>query len=160
MQRARGQILSAAASLVAEGGTGSLTMAALARRSGVAKATVYNHFRDRTEVGLALAEQQIAALNAECLRYQPEERLAVAAQLIADLPTLAGLRRHDAATLLALVEAVVADERALDFVASWCTAVDDPERARRWLVSFAVAADVSECDAREDREKSRRIQTR
>jgi AcrR family transcriptional regulator len=160
MERARGQILAAAASLVAEGGTASLTMAALARRSGVAKATVYNHFRDRREVGRALVEQQVAILSAECLRYQPEERLAVAARLIAESTTLAGLRRHDAASLLALVEAVVADDRALVLVASWCTAVDDAERARRWLVSYAVAADVSERDAHEDREGSPRIQTR
>jgi AcrR family transcriptional regulator len=98
----------AAASLIAEGGTASLTMAGLARRSGVAKATVYNHFRDRTEVSRALAESLVEALSAECLRYPPEERLAVAARLIAESTTLAGLRRHDPAALVALVDVLLA----------------------------------------------------
>ena len=54
MERARSGILDAAAELVADGGPRAVTMAAVARRAAVAKATVYNHFRDRDELLRAL----------------------------------------------------------------------------------------------------------
>lgn len=138
MERARSQILSAAAELVAESGLRAVTMAALARRARVAKATVYNHFRDRDEILRALLLAQRDALLAHCADYATEQRLAAAASWLAEHPVLAGLRVHDADAVLGLVSAAVGDRRVTEQVAIWAGPTRDPLEATRLLASFAV----------------------
>lgn len=139
MERARGGILAAAADLVAERGVRGVSMAGVARRGRVAKATVYNHFRDREELLGALLLDQWQQLGERCSELARADRLPAAAAWVAASPVLAGLREHDPAVLVRLVGAAVADQRVLADVASWTPLGDDPMTSLRWLVSFAVA---------------------
>lgn len=138
MDRARSQILAAAASLVAEGGLRAVTMAALARRAKVAKATVYNHFRDRDEILRALLHAERDALLAHCAD-RPGDELAAAAAWLGSHPVLAGLRGHDPGVVLGLAGAAVRDPQVVAQVAQWTADAADPVATTRWLVSFAVA---------------------
>ena len=144
MQRARTGILAAAADLVAEGGPRAVTMSSVARRGAVAKATVYNHYRDRDELLVALLSTQREQLVAHCSSVRRADRLATAAAWLSGSPVLAGLREHDPATLVGLVTVASTDPGVLTDVTRWCPAGDDPQRALRWLLSFAVAPSGSE----------------
>lgn len=139
MARARSGILSAAAALVAEGGVRAVTMAAVARRAVVAKATVYNHFRDRDELLLALLADQREQLMSHCLSSPLADRLQLAATWLSESAALAGLRRHDPGSLLQIAGAAGEDAAALDVVESWCPQGEDPVHSMRWLISYAVA---------------------
>lgn len=143
MERARSQILIAARELVAEGGTQAVTMAALARRAVVAKATVYNHFRDRDEVLVALLATERERLIAFCVEAPEEERLEMAAAWLSESAVMAGLRQHDADTLLRLAARAVIDDSVRENVRPWCGSGVEPGYALRWLLSFAVIPDVS-----------------
>lgn len=61
-QRRVDEILDAAARLIAEVGTGEVTVQALAARAGCSKGSMYHFFPDRESVFLALAERHVAAL--------------------------------------------------------------------------------------------------
>lgn len=139
MDRANAQILAAAASLVAEAGLRAVTMAALARRAKVAKATVYNHFRDRDEILRALLHAERDALLAHCGELPVDERLTAAASWLSEHEVLGGLRAHDPGVVLGLAGAAVRDPRVAAQVAEWAGDSADPVATTRWLVSFAVA---------------------
>jgi AcrR family transcriptional regulator len=139
MQRARAGILTAAAELVAEGGPRAVTMSSVARRGAVAKATVYNHYRDRDELLAALLGAQRDQLVAHCSSVRPADRLTAAADWISHSTALTGLRQHDPAMLVRLVIGASTDPSVLSEVTRWCPPGEDPQRALRWLLSFAVA---------------------
>src|SRR3954467_4488632 len=61
MNRTRAALLSGAARAVEVSGT-KITMAQVAAAAGVAKATLYNHFRTRDAVLGALVEHQVEAI--------------------------------------------------------------------------------------------------
>lgn len=140
MDRARSEILGAAADLVADAGLRGVTMAALARRARVAKATVYNHFRDRDDVMRALLRTERDALLAHCATYPDGERLAAAARWIEAHRALEGLRAHDPDVVIGLATAALRDPAVSRQVAAWTGSARDAEDATRWLVSFAVTA--------------------
>lgn len=139
MERPRAVILTATIELVAEGGVRAVTMAAVARRARVAKATVYNHFRDREELLRAALQQQWQLLEAECADRPRPERWHAAVHRVSGSSALDGLRRHDPAVLVHLVATAVDDPRVRVAVADWLDDDSDVERAVRWLASFAVA---------------------
>lgn len=114
-------------------------MAAVARRSAVAKATVYNHFRDRNELLLDLLATQRKSLVAHCSLAPPGEQLTAAAAWLSESPVIAGVRIHDPGTLVKVTEAAVIDETVAADVQRWCAGSTDPGDARRWLISFVVA---------------------
>lgn len=96
MSRARAGILSGAATCVARFGTRKTTMGDIAREGGVAKATLYNHFRTKDDVLGALATHEVESLLAAVDDGQaqpgtPEavsEALAAAATVVAEHPVL------------------------------------------------------------------------
>jgi len=67
-RRTRARILDAAAELVATQGASGLVMTALARRSGVARATLYNYFPDVEQVLEALVAVQVGQFLADMER--------------------------------------------------------------------------------------------
>ncbi|MEO8105845.1 MAG: TetR/AcrR family transcriptional regulator [Actinomycetes bacterium] len=138
MYRARAQILAAAAALVASGGLRALTMASLARKSAVAKATVYNHFRDRDDALQALLEAERNRLIAHCAAVPQDGRLVAAARWLSESSVIGGLRRHDPAVLVSLADQALSESSVHDVVREWCAPDGDPDAALRWLVSFAV----------------------
>ncbi len=62
MSRARSGILAGAATCLARYGTRKTTMGDIAREGGVAKATLYNHFRTKDDVLAALAAAEVEHL--------------------------------------------------------------------------------------------------
>jgi AcrR family transcriptional regulator len=58
--RTRARILDAAVALIGERGAGGLAMTTLARRAGVARATLYNYFPDAERLLEALVEAEVA----------------------------------------------------------------------------------------------------
>ena len=138
MDRARTGIVTAAAQLVAEQGLQSVTMAGVARRAGLAKATVYNHVRDRDELVAALLLDQWGRLQRACADQPRDERLSAAATWLSDSPVLAGLRHHNPDAVVALGELAVTHPGVLATVSGWIPDGRDPEAALRWLISFSV----------------------
>jgi AcrR family transcriptional regulator len=139
MGRARHEIVAAAAALIAEAGVQAVTMAGVARAAGVAKATVYNHVRDRDELLSAVLRDQAGQLRSHVDAEPREQRLGAAATWVSESPVLAGLRAHDPHVVLDLGAAAVGDSTVLAVVATWIADGRDPEAALRWLLSFAIS---------------------
>jgi len=155
MDRTRAALLAGAARAVEVSGT-RITMAQVAAAAGVAKATLYNHFRTREAVLDALVVDQTRVIAAGCAGERLADTLVDAATLISTHPVRAALARLEPATLAAL-------GRVDGTAAAWQlarAAVDDQLAAAglagtdtvlRWLASFlvtpgdqrAIAADVA-----------------
>jgi AcrR family transcriptional regulator len=103
MTRARAGILSGAAKCIAKYGTRKSTMGDIAVAGGVAKATIYNHFRTKSHVYAALLADevddllsQLAALPAPAGTAESVvEALAFAAEWLTDHPVLRALRERE-----------------------------------------------------------------
>jgi AcrR family transcriptional regulator len=116
MGRTRDSLLDGALSVVERDGLRALTMSAVAVRSGVAKATLYNHFRTKDEVLVALVVREVELAGAEAVAAAragcPEEGLDVAARCVAQHVAVRWLADTDPAGLLPLV--ALAPSEALD----------------------------------------------
>jgi AcrR family transcriptional regulator len=105
MAHTRQAILDGALRAVAAAqGTDGVTMTQIAREAGVAKATLYNHFRTKDDLVAGLVADDVAELGADC-RDLAVDDLAVALTRAADgvaaHPVLVGLRSVEPAALLA-----------------------------------------------------------
>jgi len=154
MNRTRAALMSGAASAVAESGT-KITMAHVAAEAGVAKATLYNHFRTREAVLDALVGHQVEQIIAAQAGKPLEAALADAAVAISTHPVRAGLAAVEPAALAALGRIDTAAEgwrRAAEAVTEALRAAGRGGAGivLRWLASFllspgrpaAVAEDV------------------
>ena len=143
MSRTRAALLTGAARAVAAGGT-KITMAQVAAAGGVAKATLYNHFRTREAVLDALVLDQIRELvEAQAGRPLPDA-LTGAAVAISDHPLREALARLEPAVLASL-------GRLDDAAPGWQqarSAVDEAlaragragtDTVLRWLASFVLS---------------------
>ncbi len=101
MNRTRAALLSGAARAVAASGT-KITMAQVAAAAGVAKATLYNHFRTREAVLAALVVQQVDALIDDQAGKPLGAALVDAATAISGHPVRAGLAAVEPAVLAAV----------------------------------------------------------
>lgn len=147
MQRTRTAILDAALDCLARQGVRRTTMTDLAAAGGVAKATLYNHFRTKDDVLAALVDAQVAALGEACRVVAAEVGLAAALEHAAEsLAGLAALRRaadEEPALLAAL--ATPGDGRGWESARAAVAAVltaggaqageAEVELVLRWLVS-------------------------
>ena len=125
MQRTRTAILDAALDCLATQGVRRTTMTDLALAGGVAKATLYNHFRTKDDVLAALVDAQVAALADACRVVAQEVGLAAALEHAADhLAGLSALRR-------------VADEEP-----ALLAALAAPGDGRGWQSARAAVASV------------------
>ncbi len=144
MARTRDAILAATEACVAEGGARATTMSAVALRGRVAKATLYNHFRTKSElldaVVLARVEScRTAALAAPDLIGS----LRGAASSIRGLSAVHGLAAHDPAALARLTGAsdgpawTAARAAVAEVLDRHGRSTDIPSRdlVLRWLVS-------------------------
>ena len=153
--RSRAAILDGARAAVLANGT-SITMAQIAARAGVAKATLYNHFRAREDVLGELLLVEIDQLIGSVAHLPLPVALNQAAVAISEHPLLEALGSHDGTALAVLARVDVRSE-------GWARVAQATERllARRgrrgtptvlrWLASFVlapadsddIAADVS-----------------
>jgi len=147
MGRTRAAVLDGAGRAIEKHGSRRATMADIANLAGVAKGTLYNHFRTKDAVYAAALDTGLRSLAEECVAAAAED-LADAFALAAErLSTSAPLRRiaSDEPAVLASLAAVgsggewdVAREsvRATLAAAGRTTAEPAVDVVLRWLVSF------------------------
>ena len=83
MLRTRTALLAAAATCVERDGVRRTTMSEIAATAGVAKATLYNHFRTKDDVLAALVDAQVASLGSTCAQAAADRGLAAALEVAA-----------------------------------------------------------------------------
>lgn len=140
MARTRAAVLDGARIAIAESGT-SITMTQVAAASGVAKATLYNHFRSREAVLDAVLADEVTVLLRGLATLPLSDALAEAATRIGRHPLLRALAESEPATIAALARIDLSS-------AQWRRCADELraslERSRRgggelvlrWLSSF------------------------
>ena len=149
MNRTRSALLDGARRSVETSGT-KITMSQLAAAAGVAKATLYNHFRTREAVLSALLDDEVDRIVLAVAGLPLDRALATAATALADNRLLRALARLEPGTVASL-------GRINPSAAGWLTArdtvraalreagVDGAPTALRWLASYVLtpaAADV------------------
>lgn len=149
MGRARSGILDGARRCLTDAGPRGLTMSGAADRGGVARATVYNHFRDRAELVSALAVDTVERL-AEVAAAAPDlaGALSAAGSAAAALPELRGAVARDpsVAALVVVPSDSPAWPAAREAVAALldrhtgAAAEAEVDLVLRWLGAVAVAA--------------------
>ena len=101
MNRTRAALLEGTRRAVQISGT-KITMSQVATASGVAKATLYNHFRTREALLAALVVDEVTALVETCAELSLADALATAANTLAEHPVLRALARLEPATVAEL----------------------------------------------------------
>jgi AcrR family transcriptional regulator len=103
MGRTRRGLVEGAARAFAEHGLRASTMQSIARAAGVAKATLYNHFRTKDEVARALLAAELERLTAAAAAVAPQTALSLLADELAGSPVLRRMRQSDPEVLLGLL---------------------------------------------------------
>src|SRR5947208_1164351 len=106
MARTRAAVLDGAARAVEKHGARRTTMSDIATLSGIAKGTLYNHFRTKDAVYAAAVDSGVTTLAHECAavaRDDLAEALALAAEQLASHPALRRIAADEPATLAAFV---------------------------------------------------------
>ena len=103
MARTRAGLLDGALRAVAAQGTRRTTMNDIAASAGVAKATLYNHFRTKDDVWSALVEAELARLAGECAGLPLAAALSLAATRISQHPALRRIAHTEPAVLARLL---------------------------------------------------------
>jgi AcrR family transcriptional regulator len=153
MNRTRAALLEGAAKAVAASGT-RITMAQVAAAAGVAKATLYNHFRTREAVLAALVVDRVEALIEEHASKPLARALADAASALSDHPLRRSLAESEPAVLAVLGRIDPGAEgwqRARTAVGE-ALARESREGAPlvlRWLASFVISPADSATIARD-----------
>jgi AcrR family transcriptional regulator len=144
MNRTRRGLLDGAARAFAEHGLRACTMQAIAAAAGVAKATLYNHFRTKDEVARALLAAELDRLTAEAGARPPDAALALLADELAGSPVLRRLRATDPEVLLALLAvppetwALLTARLAAVLGVDWEADADAVELPARWLLGVTL----------------------
>lgn len=154
MARTRAALLDAAVRLIAEHGTRRTSMTDIAQAAGIAKGTLYNHFRNKDEVFAALVEAEIALIADQCRGTELEDALAIAALALDTHPALRRVADEDPAALSALVGAHpnaggrrVALAAAAEVLAACGRDPRGAELVVRWLGSHLAAPDPDDAEA-------------
>ncbi|SFK49700.1 TetR/AcrR family transcriptional regulator [Geodermatophilus ruber] len=105
MGRTRAGLLAGAARAFAQRGVRRSTMQSIAAAAGVAKATLYNHFRTKDEVARALLAAELDRLGALAAGLPPPAALDALAEEVAGHPVLRRLTVEEPETLVALLAA-------------------------------------------------------
>jgi AcrR family transcriptional regulator len=143
MDRTRAALLAGAARAVEVSGT-KITMAQVAAAAGVAKATLYNHFRTREAVLAALLDHELDTIIEKLAGKPLGDALVEAASAIATNPVRRGLARVEPALLAALGridESAGGWQRAQAAVSTALAAAGrgGAETVLRWLASYVLS---------------------
>ncbi len=138
VSRTRTGLLRGAAVAFAASGLRATTMQSIAAAAGVAKATLYNHFRTKDDVVRALLSAELDRLTGEAAALAPDEALVLLADAVADHPVLRTLARTDPGDLLALLGADAErwSEVTGTLAAVLRTGPDTAETVGRWLLGL------------------------
>ena len=139
-RRTENAILEATKELIAERGVSDISMIEIAERSQVSRATLYNHYRDKDAVLSALLDSEVGRLVEIASHGTPAECLENLSLAISTDAALAGIRRHDPATLSSLL-IHGEDPRYLKVAHAVHSLTKQPEAtgiAMRWLMAQAL----------------------
>lgn len=143
MLRSRAALLDGARKAVVVAGT-RITMSQVAAAAGIAKATLYNHFRTRDAVLSALLDAEVDAVLAVLVDRPLPEALAAAASALSDHPLLGTLNRLEPGTAAVLARVDLTHP-------VWCRVGESlsevlaefdrrgSQTVLRWLASFVLA---------------------
>ncbi len=164
MNRTRAALLDGARRAVLVNGT-KITMAQVAAAAGVAKATLYNHFRTREAVLAALVLDEVSALAARAAELPLDRALAETAHALATHPALRALARTEPATVAALGRIDLRAEgwrRGRDAVAAALAAegLAGTELVLRWLASYLLSPASTADDRRRARDPAHGVARR
>jgi len=140
MGRTRLGLLAGAARAFAEHGLRRSTMQSIAAAAGVAKATLYNHFRTKDEVAAALLAAELSRLTDLAAGLPLDRALAALSDELGAHPVLRRLAETEPEVLAALL--AVDAERWAELTARLAEAlavdVDGAELAGRWLLGVVL----------------------
>ena len=140
MGRTRLGLLTGAARAFAENGVRGSTMQSIAAAAGVAKATLYNHFRTKDDVVRALLAVELDRLTALAAGLPPDQALAALSDELGAHPVLRRLATTEPEALVGLL-AVDADRWA-ELTGRLGQALgldaDGAELAGRWLLGVVL----------------------
>jgi AcrR family transcriptional regulator len=140
MGRTRAGLLDGAARAFADAGLRATTMQSIARAAGVAKGTLYNHFRTKDEVARTLLARELRRLADAAAARPPAEALAGLADELAGHPVLRALRQCDPEVLVELL--AVPGERWAALTAELAGVLGVPpdaaELPARWLLGVVL----------------------
>ena len=140
MNRTRAGLLAGAARAFAEHGLRRSTMQSIAAAAGVAKATLYNHFRTKDEVSRALLAAELDRLTALAAALPADQALAALSDECGAHPVLRRLAETEPETLTAML--AVGPERWSDLSRRLGGALrvdeDSAGLVARWLLGVAL----------------------
>jgi AcrR family transcriptional regulator len=153
MSRSRAALLDGARRAVEKSGT-KITMAQVAAAAGVAKATLYNHFRTREAVLAALLADEVARLVDDAAGRPLAEALQRTAMSLSENPRLRVLARYEPATLAVLARIDLSADgwrtaRSAVEAALTATGRSGADLVLRWLASHVVTPSGPEAIASE-----------
>ena len=159
MDRTRSALLEGALLAVEKNGVRRATMNDVAALGGVAKATLYNHFRAKDDVLRAAAEAAVTDLARECVGVAMESglasALAYAASVVSESGPLRRIAADDASTVAAVLrpgEGAAWDAARSGVAELLCAAGSAGSAAAvdvvlRWLLSHVAApATAQDCE--------------
>ncbi len=154
MARTRGKLLDAACRLVSERGLRKTSMTDIAIAAGIAKGTLYNHFRSKDEVFAALVEAEVALLAEECQGLGLADALTHAAWRIGTHPAVRRIASDEPAALAALLgsarDGAGWRTARLAAASALAGAGHDPDAAdlvTRWLATHLASPDRHDAKA-------------
>jgi AcrR family transcriptional regulator len=140
MNRTRAGLLSGAARAFAEHGVRRSTMQSIAAAAGVAKATLYNHFRTKDEVAAALLAGELDRLSALAASLPLDQALGALSDELGAHPVLRRLAATEPEALTSLL--AVDSERWAELTTRLAAALrvdgDGAELAGRWLLGVVL----------------------
>jgi AcrR family transcriptional regulator len=150
MARTRAAVLDGAARAVEKHGARKATMADIASLAGIAKGTLYNHFRAKEAVYVAALDAGIRGLAAECVAAAGDdlgEALVLAGDRIGTHPALRRIAADEPMMLAALVtpsdqplwSLVRNSIRDVLVAAGVATSAASIDLVQRWLTSCVIS---------------------
>lgn len=154
MGRTRVELLHAAVRVVAVHGTRRASMTDIAAAAGVAKGTLYNHFRTKDDIWSALISTEVGALVDECRALPLAAALQHAAERIGSHPAVRRIAADEPAVLAELLRADpqrpgwrAARHAVADALARYRKDQAGTDLVLRWLASHLTCADAGSSGA-------------
>jgi len=140
MNRTRAGLLSGAARAFAEHGVRRSTMQSIAAAAGVAKATLYNHFRTKDEVAAALLAVELDRLSALAASLPRDQALGALSDELGAHPVLRRLAvtEPEALTALLAVDSEQWAQLSSRLAAALQVDGDGAELVGRWLLGVVL----------------------
>jgi AcrR family transcriptional regulator len=138
MNRTRYGLLGGAARAFAEHGLRRSTMQSIAAAAGVAKATLYNHFRTKDEVAAALLAAELDRLSAQAADQPAGAALAMLSDELGTHPVLRRLAETEPEVLAGLLGTARWEELVARLRAALGVDDDSAELVGRWLLGVVL----------------------